>query len=140
VTHTSAYSPIAEAARATSSPVRGSMRIAGVSTTAAPRSVRRAARPLACARARVTTTLRPNSGRRSSHSSSSRSRATEPTSVIAGGPMPACTTRSAMSASVPLTARWPGKVPRSTTATGSVGGRPPSIRRDAMRERFFTPM
>ncbi len=42
------------------------IRIAGASTTSAPSARSRAARPLACARARVTATLTPCSGRRSS--------------------------------------------------------------------------
>ena len=63
----SAYSPISSTARRTSSlSIRGSIRIAGSSTTSAPSPRRVAARPLAWARARVTTTRRPWSGRRSS--------------------------------------------------------------------------
>ena len=49
-------------ARTSSLSIRGSIRIAGSSTTSAPRSRRVAARPLAWARARVTTTRRPCSG------------------------------------------------------------------------------
>ena len=80
----------------------------GVSTTSAPSSRSRAARPLACARARVTATTSPCSGRRSSHAIVSRSPATRPTRVIAGGRMPSASTRAAMPASVSTTVRWPG--------------------------------
>ena len=103
---------------------RGSIRIAGVSTTSAPSSRRRAASPLACARARVTATTSPWSGRRSSQAIVSRSPATGPTSVIAGGRTPSASTRAAMPASVSTTVRCPGCVPRSTTAAGSWGSRP----------------
>jgi hypothetical protein len=65
VRHTSANEPISRAAWATSpSTGRASIRIAGVSMTSAPSSASRAARPLACARARVTAIVRPCSGRR----------------------------------------------------------------------------
>ena len=36
--------------------------------------------------------------------------------------------------------RWPGSVPRSTTATGWSGGRPSAISRSAMRGSVRTPM
>ena len=49
-----------------------------------------------------------------------------PTTVIAGARTPASAARAAMSASVPLTVRWSANVPRWTTATGSLGGRPPA--------------
>ena len=63
VTQTSAYSRIRSIARRTSSlSIRGSIRIAGSSTTSAPRSRRVVASPLAWARARVTTTRRPLQG------------------------------------------------------------------------------
>ena len=108
---------------------RGSMRIAGASTTSAPSSASRVARPLACARARVITTLRPKSWARSNQASRSRSAATGPTTVSAGGRMPSASARSAISSSVALTTRCPGSVPRSITAAGSEAGRPCSIRR-----------
>ena len=113
------------------------MRIAGASTTSAPSPRSRAASALACARARVTATVRPYSGRVSSHASCSRSAATGPTSVIAGARMP-CT--EPISPSVDSTVFCPGSVPRSTTATGSDGARPPAISCDAIRGSAFTPM
>ena len=100
---------------------RGSIRIAGSSTTSAPRSRRVAARPLAWARARVTTTRRPCSGRRSSQASSSRRAATGPTTISAGAPMPSRSTAAAIVPSVATTVRWPGQVPRSIAAAGSLG-------------------
>ena len=88
----------------------------------APSSRSRAASGLAWARARVTATVRPCSGRRSSHARSSRSAATGPTTVTAGARMRSASARAATSASVATTVRWPGSVPRSITATGSPGG------------------
>ena len=114
--------------------------MAGACVTIAPRSVSVAASPLACGRARVTTMRRPASGRRSRHASSSRRPATGPTIVTAGAPTPASATRSAMSASVPVTTRWSAIVPRSTTATGSSALRPSSISRCAMRGSARMPM
>ena len=81
------------------------MRIAGASTTRAPSLRSRPASALACARARVTTTLRPASGPAVNHASSSCSAATAPTTVIAGARRPASRTTAAMSDSVPLTVR-----------------------------------
>ena len=66
----------------------GRIRIAGVSTTAAPRVLRRAARALACARARVTATVRPCSGLASSHASCSRRRGDGPDQRDRGGADP----------------------------------------------------
>ena len=115
--------------------------MAGASTTSAPSARSRAASALACARARVTATRRPASGRAaSSQASSSPSAATGPTSVIEGGRTPACAARSAMVANVPCTARWPGSVPRSTMTTGSLSGRPPATSRSAIRGSARTPM
>ena len=116
----SAYSPMPRTASSSApSSGRGSILIAGVSTTSAPSSRSRAARPLACARARVTATTSPWSGRRSSHAIVSRNPATGPMSVIAGGRTPSASTRAPMPASVSTSVRCPGCVPRSTTATGS---------------------
>ena len=55
-------------------PASGSMRITGAWITLAPSSSRRRASPLACARARVTATLTPASGRGGSQASSRRAR------------------------------------------------------------------
>ena len=46
----------------------------------------------------------------------------------------------AMPSSVELTVRWPGSVPRSTTAAGSDGSRPAAISASAIRGRALTPM
>ena len=105
------------------------------------RAARRcAARPLAWARARVTATTSPWSGRRSSHAIVSRSSATGPMSVIAGGRTSSSATRAAMSRSGPVTTRWPGSVPRATTAAGSAGSRPAAIRRSAISGSVRMPM
>ena len=82
------------AASSSPSSGRGSMRIAGASITSAPRPASRAARPLAWARARVTATTSPCSGRRSSQASVSRRPATGPISVIEGGRIPSASTRA----------------------------------------------
>ena len=74
----------------------GAMRIAGSSSTVAPSATSRARSSLACSRARVTTTVRPNSGRRSNHEKSSA--ATSPTTIALGDSTPA-------SAIVPSVAR-----------------------------------
>ena len=60
--------------------------------------------------------------------------------VIAGGRIPAPAARSAISLSGAATLRWPGSVPRSTTAAGSDGSRPAAISRSATPARLFTPM
>ena len=73
------------ASRTSAESSRGTIRIAGSSTTSAPSARSVAARPLAWARARVTTTRRPWSGRRSSQPIVSRRAATGPMSTIAGG-------------------------------------------------------
>ena len=103
----------------------------------APRRPRRRARAAApparyaCARARVTATVRPYSGRVSSHAICSRSAATGPTSVIAGARMPRRRARRSRRAST-STVFCPGSVPCSTTATGS-SARPPAG--DQLRRR-----
>ena len=99
----------------------GATRMAGASTTvgaqlAQPRGQRAGLRARARDRDRAAV-QRP----RSSQASDSRSAATGPTSVTAGARIPAAAARSATSPSVASTVRWPGSVPRSTTATGSVG-------------------
>ena len=65
----------------------GSSAIAGSSITSAPSSSSRARSSLACSRARVTTTRRPNSGRCSNHAKSSA--ATSPTTIALGASTPA---------------------------------------------------
>ena len=114
------------------------MRIAGASTTSAPRSRNRPARALACARARVTATVFPCSGRASSQPIRACSAATSPTSVMAGARAPAAA--STIVSSVASVVFWPGSVPRSTTATGWSAGRPPAISRSAIRGSALTPM
>ena len=54
--------------------------------------------------------------------------------------MPSASTRAAIPASVSTTVRWPGWVPRSTTATGSSGSRPAAASRSAISGRFLIPM
>ena len=79
----------------------------------------------ACARARVTATDTPLSGRASS-SQSRPSAATSPTTVIAGARMPAALASAASEPRVETTWRWPGSVPRSTIAAPDDAGRPPA--------------
>ena len=102
-------------------PAIGSMRITAHSSTSAPRSRSRATRPLACARARVTTMRRPCSGRLSAQASSSRSAATGPMTVTAGEPMPAASTTVAIVASVPEALRCAAVVPDCGHAHGRCG-------------------
>ena len=129
----------------------GSMRMTAHSSTSAPRSRRRATRPLACARARVTTMRRPCSGRGSAHASSSRSAATAPITVTAAsGSRPprrrrrssrACRRRCAARRSCPTASRTrasrapcrprsarrpPGARRATPMSTTSVPGRPAS--------------
>ena len=108
--------------------------MAGSSSTSAPRFSSRVRSSLACSRARVTTTERPNSGRASNHDRSSA--ATSPTTIALG----ACTPASATVASVARTVCWSGRVPLRTAATGVSGARPPSIRRWAITARRPAPM
>ena len=121
-------------------PGSGCVRITGACTTFAPSSWSARAKPLACARARVTATVWPLSGRGDSHSSAPASPATGPTTVIEGAR--SCSRRaiSAMLCSVPVTVRWSGSVPRSTIATGSEAGRPAAISDSAIWGSWRTPM
>ncbi len=70
----------------------------------------------------------------------SRRRTTSPTMVSAGGCTAAARARAAMSPIVPTTTRWRAVVPRSTTATGSVGGRPAATSRSMTASRRETLM
>ena len=76
---------------------RGSIRIAGASTTSAPRPRAGAASPLAWARARVTATRGRAVGGARTRGGARAAPPTGPTRVTAGGRMPASRTRSAMS-------------------------------------------
>ena len=98
----------------------GSIAMAGSSITSAPSSSSRTRSSLACSRARVTTTERPNNGRASNQARSSA--ATSPTTIALGGSTPA----SAMVARVARTVRWSGRVPLRTAATG-VSARAPTV-------------
>ena len=119
----------------------GSVRIAGASTVVAPSSRRRPASALAWARARVTATVRPSSGRAAaSQPSESPSAATSPMTVIAGALISCAAAASASVSTVAITWRWPGSVPRSITAAGSAAGRPSSISFAVIFGRLFTPM
>ncbi len=116
------------------------MRIAGASTTRAPSPASERARPLACARALVTATLRPDNGRGESHPSSPASEATCPTTVTDGGFTSASLTAAAIVPSVPVIVRWPGSVPASTTAAGSSAGLPACTSAAAISGSARTPM
>ena len=108
--------------------------MAGASTVAAPSAARRATSSPACARARVTTTRRPSSGRFSNQARSQA--ATSPTTMVEGEPKGA----SPMVASVARTVRCSGRVPHCVAATGVSGARPPAISASAIRPIRATPM
>ena len=112
--------------------------MAGISTTAAPRSSSESRRLETCSRARVTTILRPNSGRRSNQRKRSLSRATSPTTITVGGSI--VRARSAMSASVPKITSCSGRVPQRITATVVAGARPRSTSARAMAARLRVPI
>ena len=80
--------------------------------TLAPSSVRLRARPLACSRARVTTMLRPNSGRCSNQSSRSCREQTLPTTMTEGLLNLLSTAAWGRVAMVATRLRWWGVVPR----------------------------
>ena len=81
----------------------------------------------ACSRARVTTIVRPKSGRRSNQRISSRRRTTSPTIAIDGAITFSRAAVSASVASVAVTVRWRGYVPHSMIAAGVFGERPPAM-------------
>ena len=91
--------------------VGGAISMAGNSRTCAPRSSREDARADAWWRARVTTTVLPNSGLRSAQDRRPRSAATCPTTITAGFSMPSSPTRSSREASGAHTVRCIGQVP-----------------------------
>ena len=108
--------------------------------TSAPSAASRRDSVLACSRARVTTTERPNSGRCSIQASASRMAATGPTTVTAGAGRPSSAARPPISASAPVIVACDGSVPCETTAADSSGERPASIREVAIGSRLRTPM
>ena len=110
-----------KAARSGSVKSIGAMRIVGSSSTSAPSASSRARSSLTCCRARVTTIVRPNSGRASNHEKSSA--ATSPTTIALGDSTPA----SAIVPNVARNVRWSGRVPNRTAATGVSSSRPPAI-------------
>ena len=116
------------------------MCMAGSSSTSAPSSASASRSPDACADARVTTTRRPNSGRRSNQAISSRSETTAPITVITGAVSPSRATASASVDTVAATVRCRAYVPHCTAAAGVWGDMPPSTSAAAMRGSVFTPM
>jgi hypothetical protein len=116
----------AKASRSGSANSSGSTAIDGSSSTCAPRSSNRARSSLACSRARVTTTHRPNNGRDSNQLKSSA--ATAPITMADGASTPA----AAIVASVARTLCCSGRVPHRTAATGVVGASPPATSSRAM--------
>ena len=119
---------------------RGSIRIAGSSTTSAPSARRVAASPLAWARARVTTTRLPCSGRRSSQAIASRRAATGPKSRIAGAREAGLGDRAGqLGEGRGDRSAGPGCVPRSIAAAGSAGSRPAAARRSAITRQVLDP-
>ena len=97
----------------------GAIAIAGSSTTSAPSSSSSVRSSLACSRARVTTIVRPKSGRCSNQEKSRA--ATSPTTIADGASTPTV----AIVASVARVVRCSGRVPQRTAATGVSGARPP---------------
>ncbi len=112
--------------------------IVGASTGSAPSARSRSESALAWWRVRGTSTRLPESGRVSNQASSSRSAATSPITVTAGGATP--TAFSAMFASVPVTTSCRGVVPQRTSATGVDAGLPCATRAPAIAPRRPTPM
>ncbi len=121
-------------ARSGTSKSTGAIAIAGSSTTSAPSSSSSLRSSLACSRARVTTIVRPNSGRCSNHEKSNR--ATSPTTIADGDSTPAV----AMVPSVARVVRCSGRVPQRTAATGVSGARPPRTNASAMSAIRPAPM
>ena len=116
----------------------GRISIVGIEITCAPSPARASPRTLACSRARVMTMRRPNRGSFSNQFNLSRSRATSPTTMRAGGPSEAAF--SEMSLSVPLATSWAGHVPQRMTDTRVPGSRPCSTRDEVISGRFLAPM
>ena len=140
VNTTQSYSASAPSAPWSADGSSGSMRIADSSSTSAPSAARASRRPVACADARVTTTLRPNKGRWSNQAISWRSDTTLPMTVITGADSPARVIASASVATVASTVRWRACVPHCTAAAGMSGDMPPATSAVAMRGSDFTPM
>ena len=110
------------------------MAITGTSIGSAPASRSARDRVDAWARVRVTTTRRPNSGRRSNHARSTA--ATSPTTMtegVASASAPICD-------NVDRTVCCSGRVPHRTAATGVLGSSPPAISSSAIRPMRATPM
>ena len=78
----------------------GSTEIVGTSSGTAPKPRSRAESAPACSLVRGTSTRQPNSGLVSNHDSVSRRSTTGPTTVMAGGAIPAARASAAMCASV----------------------------------------
>ena len=113
------------------------MRIVGACTTVAPSSSKRRASSLAWARARVTATVSPASGRAGSQAQALGQPGHRADDGDRGRLHPlAWSPCSAIVASVPVTVRWSGSVPRSTIATGCDGGRPAAISASAIRAKL----
>jgi hypothetical protein len=107
--------------------VTGRMLMSGSSIGIAPRRRTSVAVREAWLSLRGTNTRLANSGSASNQLIVSRSRTTSPTITSAGVPMPASRTRSAMSASVPITTRCSGLVADWITAAGVAGERSPNV-------------
>ena len=120
-------------ARRWAAPASGSMRITGaLDRRRRPGRAGGARGRDACARARVTATVTPCSGRRSAQAMPSRSAGDRADHRDCGRAHARRPTSAAMVASVPVTRRWRGVVPDAITARGRVGGRPPAISRAAI--------
>src|ERR1035437_6124459 len=96
----------------------------GNSTTSAPSRLSAVANCEAVSRDLVTTTVRPNSGVRSTHLRCSRRPAHSPTTITAGAPIPARADASASVASVALTVFCAAVVAHWTAAAGVSAGSP----------------
>ena len=112
----------------------------GISITSAPCSASWRLSWLACSRVRVTTTRRPNSGRRSNQLSFFRNDTTSPMMVTAGAVNFSASTTSAMVVSVPVIVFCRPVVPQRTMATGVLAAMPLATSSAAIRRMRSTPM
>ena len=94
----------------------------------------------ACARARVTATVRPCNGRASAQAMPSRRPATGPTTVTAGASIPPSSATEAISDSGAVIVRCAGSVPDETTAVGVSGSLPAAISAFAIAGSRPTPI
>ena len=111
----------------------GSTEMVGTSTGTAPWERSPADSAPACSLVRGTRTCQPKSGLVSNHDSVVRRSTTSPTTVIAGGVMPAAAASAPMASSVETTVSCSVVVPTRVMATGVRGERPAATSCSATR-------